>query len=63
MIKVGEHVRLTDDLERRLLLQEIENQYRMQPLISLKKLFAKLSNRTQSNDQASDLPANAKTAH
>ncbi|MGB6105173.1 MAG: hypothetical protein WBF88_15130 [Pusillimonas sp.] len=42
MINVGKDTRLTDELERQLMMQAIEEQYRFKPVASLKKLFAKL---------------------
>ena len=41
MIYVGKETRLTDELERQLMMQAIEDQFRFKPLVSLKKLFAK----------------------
>lgn len=43
MITVGKDTRLTDELERQLMAQAIEEQFRFKPLEALKKLFAKLS--------------------
>lgn len=42
MIYVGKETRLTDELERQLLAQAIEEQFRFKPIVSLKKLFARL---------------------
>ena len=42
MINIAPDARLTDDLERRLMLQAIEEQYRIHPAQAIKKLFAKL---------------------
>lgn len=43
MINVGKETRLTDELERQLMMQAIEDQFRFKPVVSLKKLFARLS--------------------
>ncbi len=43
MINVGKDTRLTDELERQLMMRAIEEQYRFKPVAALKKLFAKLS--------------------
>ncbi|NYT59706.1 hypothetical protein H0A65_12325 [Alcaligenaceae bacterium] len=42
MINVAKDVRLTDELERQLMMQAIEDQYRFKPVEAIKKLFAKL---------------------
>ena len=42
MINVGKETRLTDELERQLMMQAIEEQFRFKPVEALKKLFAKL---------------------
>ncbi|WP_442596836.1 hypothetical protein ACSBPU_07355 [Parapusillimonas sp. JC17] len=42
MINVGKETRLTDELERQLMMQAIEDQFRFKPLVSLKKLAARL---------------------
>ena len=42
MITVAKDARLTDELERQLMMQAIEEQFRFKPVESLKKLFAKL---------------------
>ncbi|MDS1140994.1 hypothetical protein RE432_11165 [Pusillimonas sp. SM2304] len=42
MINVGKETRLTDELERQLMMQAIEEQFRFKPVESLKRLFAKL---------------------
>ncbi|NYT78185.1 hypothetical protein H0A71_14395 [Alcaligenaceae bacterium] len=42
MIYVGKETRLTDELERQLLAQAIEEQFRFKPVVALKNLFAKL---------------------
>ncbi len=44
MIHVGKDIRLTDELERQLMMQAIEDQYRFKPLLALKNLFSKLFN-------------------
>lgn len=41
MIYVGKDTRLTDELERQLMMQAIEEQFRFKPVASLKKFFAK----------------------
>lgn len=43
MINVGKDIRLTDELERQLMMQAIEDQFRFKPLVSLKSLFAKIA--------------------
>ncbi|SHI28031.1 hypothetical protein [Pollutimonas bauzanensis] len=43
MINVGKDTRLTDELERQLMMQAIEDQFRFKPLVSLKHLFARLA--------------------
>lgn len=43
MINVGKDIRLTDELERQLMMQAIEDQFRFKPLVSLKGLFAKIA--------------------
>lgn len=40
MNHVNHDIRLTDELERQLMMKAIEEQYRFKPLVSLKKLFA-----------------------
>ncbi|UYO94844.1 hypothetical protein [Pollutimonas sp. M17] len=47
MINIGKDTRLTDELERQLMMRAIEEQYRFKPGAALKKLFAKLSAATQ----------------
>ncbi|HEY9573381.1 MAG TPA: hypothetical protein VIR76_09695, partial [Pusillimonas sp.] len=47
MINVGKDTRLTDELERQLMMRAIEEQYRFKPFAALKKLFAKLSTATE----------------
>ncbi len=42
MINVGKNTRLTDELERHLMQQAIEEQLRFKPVESLKKLYTKL---------------------
>lgn len=39
----NQEIRLTDELERQLMMQAIEEQFRFKPLVSLKNLFSKLS--------------------
>ncbi len=43
MINVGKDTRLTDELERQLMKQAIEDQFRFKPVVSLKNLFAKVA--------------------
>ncbi|WP_102072248.1 hypothetical protein [Pollutimonas subterranea] len=43
MITPGKDIRLTDELERQLMMQAIEEQFRFKPLEALKGLFAKLA--------------------
>ena len=43
MINPGKDVRLTDELERQLMMQAIEEQFRFKPLIALKGLVAKVA--------------------
>lgn len=43
MFKANQDIRLTDELERQLMMQAIEEQFRFKPLVSLKKVFAKFS--------------------
>jgi len=43
MINVNADTRLTDELERKLMAQAIEEQFRFKPVVSLKKLFARLT--------------------
>ena len=42
MLNIAKDARLTDELERQLMLQAIEDQYRINPAQAIKKLFAKL---------------------
>lgn len=42
MINVGKNTRLTDELERHLMQQAIDEQLRFKPVVSFKKLYAKL---------------------
>ncbi|NYT85576.1 hypothetical protein [Pollutimonas harenae] len=42
MINVAKDARLTDELERQLMQQAIEEQYRFKPVEALKKLLTKL---------------------
>ena len=39
----GNDIRLTDELERQLMMQAIEEQFRFKPLAALKGLVAKLA--------------------
>ena len=48
MINIGKDTRLTDELERQLMMQAIEDQFRFKPVESLKKLFAKFTSATDS---------------
>lgn len=48
MINIGKDTRLTDELERQLMMQAIEDQFRFKPVASLKKLFAKFTSATDS---------------
>lgn len=43
MINVGKDIRLTDELERQLMMQAIEEQFRFKPVVALKGLFAKIA--------------------
>ncbi len=43
MINQGKDIRLTDELERQLMMQAIEEQFRFKPLIALKGLIAKVT--------------------
>ncbi len=43
MINVGKGTRLTDELERQLMMQAIEDQFRFKPLEALKNLFSKIA--------------------
>ena len=43
MITPGKDIRLTDELERQLMMQAIEEQFRFKPLLELKGLIAKLA--------------------
>lgn len=43
MINVGKDSRLTDELERHLMQQAIEEQFNFKPLVSLKSLFSKIA--------------------
>lgn len=43
MINMGKDIRLTDELERRLMMQAIEEQFRFRPILALKGLFAKIA--------------------
>ncbi|HUH58722.1 MAG TPA: hypothetical protein VL001_01450 [Candidimonas sp.] len=43
MINVGKNTRLTDELERQLMQQAIEEQLRFKPAVSFKKLYSKLA--------------------
>ncbi|MGB3290630.1 MAG: hypothetical protein WBA83_15265 [Burkholderiaceae bacterium] len=42
MITIGKDTRLTDELERQLMMRAIEDQYRFKPVTAAKKLFVKL---------------------
>lgn len=42
MIRITTDTRLTDELERQLMMQAIEEQFRPRPLRALKRLLAKL---------------------
>jgi hypothetical protein len=48
MINVGKETRLTDELERQLMMQAIEDQFRFKPMVSINKLVAKLFARQSS---------------
>lgn len=43
MINVGKDIRLTDELERQLMMQAIEEQFRFKPMVALKNLFARIT--------------------
>jgi hypothetical protein len=43
MINVGKNMRLTDELERRLMAQAIEDQFRFRPEVALKNLIARVA--------------------
>ncbi|TEA79534.1 hypothetical protein [Allopusillimonas ginsengisoli] len=58
MFKANQDIRLTDELERQLMMQAIEDQFRFKPLVSLKKMFGKLSGARK----AAAVPS-ARTAH
>jgi len=42
MITAGKDIRLTDELERQLMMQAIEDQYRFKPMLALKDFLSKL---------------------
>ncbi|NYT62169.1 hypothetical protein H0A66_07565 [Alcaligenaceae bacterium] len=43
MINVRQDIRLTDELERQLMMRAIEEQFRFRPAVALKGLFAKIA--------------------
>lgn len=43
MINTGNDIRLTDELERQLMMQAIDEQFRFKPTVALKGLFAKIA--------------------
>jgi len=43
MTHIPADIRLTDELERQLMQQAIEEQFRFKPMVALKNLFAKIS--------------------
>ncbi len=53
MFQANQDIRLTDELERQLMMQAIEDQFRFKPLVSLKKVFAKLASARKSAPAAS----------
>lgn len=43
MKHVSKYTRLTDELERQLMAQAIEEQFRFRPVVALKRAYAKLA--------------------
>jgi hypothetical protein len=43
MINVDKESRLTDELERQLMMQAIEEQFRFKPIVAVKNLSAKVA--------------------
>ncbi len=43
MINVDKNIRLTDELERQLMMQAIEEQFRFKPIVALKNGLARIA--------------------
>ena len=61
MITPGKDIRLTDELERQLMMQAIEEQFRFKPMVALKGLVAKVATLFSASKKAS--PHTAQTAN
>ncbi|RTZ42533.1 hypothetical protein EKL30_12605 [Candidimonas sp. SYP-B2681] len=53
MIKVDKETRLTDELERQLMMQAIEEQFRFKPIAAVKNLSAKVASLFSGNKAVS----------
>ncbi len=53
MINVSKETRLTDELERQLMMQAIEEQFRFRPIIAVKNLSAKVASLFSGNKSIS----------
>jgi hypothetical protein len=52
MINPGSNICLTDELERQLMKQAIEEQYRFKPVVAFKNLFAAIAARFARADRS-----------
>jgi hypothetical protein len=62
MLNLNADTRLTDELERELMMQAIQEQFRPHPLRALKKLLAKLGTGTKRVKRAG-IPGQMQSAH
>lgn len=63
MMKIDENFRLTDELERQLMLEAIEEQFRFKPMQALKQLFARLAPKATDTSRRVNVGTTLKSAN